>query len=207
MEQEQEPEPEAENGGSSAEKEVRRERHEDVLPLLKDYALCPLSQDPQLKLFRAPITGRIKKIVENGGYPAITRGGTDGEDRTGRAVLFWVDTSSAPSTEELRAALMADGRERGSWWNCGVETLEVAVKDAGRVEKDAKDEDIEADQPQEELSGRLEEKIYSKGRVEKWVLTFGEAEDARRFVRRWHRRLFPVEKEMDEARARAEILW
>ena len=203
----EDPEQEGERKEDRSEKEsTTDDEFDDLAQLLKDYALCPPSQQLKMKLFRTPVTGAIRKVVENGGYVPITRWGPDEEDRTGRAVLFWVDASGSPSTDMVQLALQADGRERGLWWECNVERFEPASKDSSGGAGDAgRGGDLEGELGEENV--RPDSKTELKGRVRKWILTFAEQEDARRFVGRWQQKVFPMGRSGDTTRARAEILW
>ncbi|KAL9104634.1 MAG: hypothetical protein Q9163_000438 [Psora crenata] len=161
----------------------------DIYALLRDYALCPPSQRLQLKIIQAPFGGGTRKLVENGGYSLITRGGPDGGDLTGRAVLFWVDGPPQPTTVMVENVLGADGRERDMPWDCLLEKLEPVAVDDGE------------DGLETELRGE------QGARLKRWILKFDEADEARSFVRNWHRRVFPLGRALEETKVCAEILW
>lgn len=168
---------------------------QDPQTLLRDYALGPPSQRLQLHTLSAPYTASIRRLLKYGGYPQIT----EGEDRTGRAVLFWVD-GSQPTTYTLEQELGADGRERGMLWKSAVKLLEPLPKIHEKAEEgeDLKDEQEAANMPGMKSQTR---------RTRKWIITFEDENEAWSFVRAWHCRSFPSATGDEPALARAEMLW
>ena len=100
------------------------------------------------------------------------------------------------------------GGEEGGWEEGGERIEEGGWGDSdGGVEKGGSEK---------KGRGQEESGVYAlagNGGVKKkktrvsWLLTFAEADNARRFVRRWHRRVVPLAGHVDETRATAEIVW
>ena len=186
---------------------------EDTHAQLRDFALCPPSQPLRLKIIQAPFGTSIRKLMHDGGYGLITRGGPHGEDRTGRAVLFWIDGPPSPNTRSVEQAIGADGIERGMPWGAQVEVLEekellLQLQQGARHQREQEQE--QNNEEEEHELDEIEEREFRnemRGRVRRWILTFGEADQARRFARRWHRRVFPMLGGSEEMRACVEVLW
>ncbi|KAL8715005.1 MAG: hypothetical protein Q9220_000962 [cf. Caloplaca sp. 1 TL-2023] len=167
---------------------------EDVQTLLQDYALCPSSQRIHITSMFAPFGPAVSRIVEYRGYPQITQP----DDNTGRAVLFWVD-GYLPTTHIVRFVIDQDGRDRGLPWATRGGGRFVEAVDSGNVPS----EDTESLEEMNE-EGRLR-------RSARWIIKLSDENEARRFVRSWHRRPFPIPGS-DAARespslVNAEYLW
>ena len=164
---------------------------EDVHALLRDYALCPPSQKMQLKLMFPHYKNGTRTMLQQRGYPQIVQD----DDKTGRAVLFWVD-GQQPATPVVKNTIGADGRERGLAWSVSVEKLDTskAMPDESRDVEDAQDE--------EELESRFRRHAPSR-----WILSFADKTEAKRFVRAWHRTPFPSTRGGTPGLVHAEILW
>ncbi|KAI4245358.1 MAG: hypothetical protein L6R42_010207, partial [Xanthoria sp. 1 TBL-2021] len=167
---------------------------EDIHTLLQDYALCPPSQRINIHSTFSPFGVTFRRLIEYQGYPQLT----EPIDNTGRAVLFWVE-GHYPTTNAVKAAIDQDGRERGLLWGSTV----------GRryVEK------VELSSPSpEDLEHREDfEPVTQRRSSRRWIVKLGDENEARRFVRTWHRRPFPLLS--DQVRGEkppvvnAEFLW
>ncbi|KAL8671786.1 MAG: hypothetical protein Q9168_003733 [Polycauliona sp. 1 TL-2023] len=167
---------------------------EDVDTLLQDYALCPPSQRINILSMFSPFGVNVRRLIEYQGYPQLT----EPTDWTARAVLFWVE-GYYPTTNAVRAAIDQDGRERGLQWSStvrgrNVEQLELL-------------NEFPEDAEQEEMY----EPAMRRRSDRRWIVKLGDENEARRFVRTWHRRPFPLSS--DHARGErppivnAEFLW
>ncbi|KAL8932007.1 MAG: hypothetical protein Q9211_006585, partial [Gyalolechia sp. 1 TL-2023] len=167
---------------------------EDVQTLFQDYALCPPSQRISLVSIFAPFGSTVRPLIENRGYAQLT----SPTDKAGRAVLFWVD-GCAPTIRAVRSALAQDGRDRGLPWATQGGSRSIEKLDLSTFTPENPDHSEQTDQ---EVKGR------SSAR---WILTFVDENEARRFVRAWHRRPFPLSSDgvqsEDAPLANTEFLW
>ncbi|KAI4170790.1 MAG: hypothetical protein LQ343_004679 [Gyalolechia ehrenbergii] len=166
----------------------------DAQTLFQDYALCPPSQRISLVSIFAPFGRTVRPLIENRGYSQLT----SPTDRAGRAVLFWVD-GCAPTTRAVRSALDQDGRDRRLPWATKGGSRSIEKSDLSTFPPDNLDD---SEQPDDEVKRR------SSAR---WIVTFVDENEARRFVRAWHRRPFPLSSESvqseDAPLTNTEFLW
>ncbi|CAO1598567.1 hypothetical protein XANCAGTX0491_002329 [Xanthoria calcicola] len=167
---------------------------EDIHHLLQDYALCPPSQRINILSMFAPFGATVRRLIEYQGYPQLT----EPIDNTGRAVLFWVE-GHYPTTNAVRAAIDQDGRDRGLQWGSQVRGRYVEkLESSGESQEDS--EYWETFEP-----------VAQRRSLKRWIVRLGDENEARRFVRAWHRRPFPLLD--DEVRGEkppvvnAEFLW
>jgi len=170
---------------------------EDVYQLLQEYALIPASQRLSLKLLLPPYSAMVTSLVEHGGYRQLV----DGTGKAANAVLFWVE-GFQPSTFFLKEVIARDGRDRALLWEIageggGITKLEVPVAATTDHEGEAEDEG---------------ETRQTRRVVARWVIKFKNEAEARRFVRSWHRRPFPLHRDSavygePPPLANAEFLW
>lgn len=167
---------------------------ENSQTLFQDYALCPPSQKISLVSFFAPFGSAVKSLIENRGYSQLTWP----VDRAGRAVLFWVD-GYVLSTRTLRSALDQDGRDRGLPWATQGGNRSIEKLDLSTFTPDNADASEQTDHEVERRSSAW------------WIVTFVDENEARRFVRAWHRRPFPLSNDKvqseDTPFANTEFLW
>jgi hypothetical protein len=186
---------------------------EDIPALLQDYTLSPPSVRLTLRLLDTPYRRNIRKVLDYLGYPNIVTP----DDKAGRSVLFWVN-GYQPSTLSVKTMLAKDGQDRGLQWGplrgCG----SIDVFDVKRGEDD--DEEAESEIEGEPDTGRWEkwqrdEELKPKQNwVQRWVISFEDEAEARRFVRVWHRMpyMFPLQNEVpsrgeENMLVQAEFLW
>ena len=167
---------------------------EDVQTLYQDYALCPPSQGISLVTIFAPFGSAVQPLVDHQGYAQLT----SPVDRVGRAVLFWVD-GYVLTTHAIRSMVDQDGRDRGLPW---------AMEKGGRhIEKlDLSNVSLE------DLDHSEQTDFDAKRRLSpRWILSFVDENEARRFVRAWHKKPFPIRSELiqseDAPLANVEFLW
>lgn len=164
---------------------------EDAYTLLQDYSLCPSSQRIQLKLLSPSYTASLKETLDQRGYRPLL-GKTN---KAGRAVLFFVDGQRWP-TSVIRDAVAADGRDRGLEWDISIVRLDTSKAAADGLE------DLTGTEIDEfaELGARRQAHY-------RWIMSFLDESEARRFIRVWHRRPFPSARGDDRALVHAEFIW
>lgn len=167
---------------------------EDLHALLQDYSLCPPSQRINILSMFAPFGATIRRLIKHQGYPELT----EPFDRTGRSVLFWIEGHSL-TTNAVRSALDEDGRQRGLQWATQVGNRYVERLDLPNSPLDDPDR-LEDREPE-----------VRKRSSRRWIINLDDENEARRFVRSWHRRPFPLPD--DHVRGEkspivnAEFLW
>ena len=161
---------------------------EDAYTLLQDYSLCPPSQKIQIKLLHPSYTAGIKQVLEQGGYHPLL----EKTNKAGRSVLFSVDGQRWP-TSMIRDAVAADGRDRGLEWDIAIHRLDTSGTAADSFDYSTETEEL----------ARLSARHLVRSR---WVVSFLNESEARRFIRVWHRRPFPLASG-DRALVQAEFIW
>ena len=159
---------------------------EDAYTLLQDYSLCPPSHRIQLRLLDPTYSTRVKQVLDRRGYHPLI-GDTD---KTGRSVLFSVDGQRLP-TSVIRQTVAADGRDRGLAWNVSIDRLDTSIfEDPTSIE-----------------SNELAELGARRHAPSRWVISFPNEDETRRFIRAWHRRPFPSARGDEPALVQAEFIW
>ena len=164
---------------------------QDVHSLLQDYALCPPSQRIQLKLLQPSHAAGINSILQQRGYRQLVQG----EAKTGRSVLFWVDGQHL-NTSVIRNAVAADGRDRGLAWDVSFDKVEDL--------KAISDEEIHRET--DDYEGSTEPKTSQRSSC-RWIMSFTDESEARRFIRSWHRKHFPMARGDGPRLVHTEFLW
>lgn len=180
---------------------------------MQDYTLSPPFVRLSLRLMDTPYRQNVRKVLDYLGYPQIVTP----DDKAGRSVLFWVN-GYQPSTLSVKTMLAKDGQDRGLQWGplrgCG----NIDVFNVKPGEDD--DEEAEAEAAGEPDSGgwdRWQRDVELKPKrswVQRWVISFEDEAEARRFVRVWHRMpyMFPLQTEFpsvgeENMLVHAEYLW
>ncbi len=164
---------------------------EGVHSLLQDYALYPPSQRMSLKILDSPHTASIQSLLQENGYRQLV----EGEAKTGRSVLLWVDGRRL-TTNLIRNSVAADGRDRGLAWNFSIERVKNHQDTINTGEENEPSND----------DGGAELKPWRHA-PQRWILSFTDENEARRFVRMWHRKPFPTAEEDGLRLVHAEFLW
>ena len=164
---------------------------EDAYTLLQDYSLGPPSQKSRLRLLHSSYSAGTQQVLDQRGYRPLS-GVTD---KTGRCVLFSVDGRNLP-TSEIKLSVAADGRDRGLAWDVSIEELNTLTLAANGSE-DLTSTEID------EIAG-LGARRHAPC---KWVMLFSNENEARRFIRAWHRRPFPSVRCNNQALVQAEFIW
>ena len=163
---------------------------EDAYRLLQDYALCPPSQRIQLKLLYPSYSAGMRHLLRQRGYHSLLREAS----KEGSSVLFSVDRKNLP-TAVIKQTLSADGRNRGLAWDISINKLNSSTI-ADRLE------DLTSVEPDQIAEPGLQRHGSSR-----WIMSFSSENEARRFVRAWHRRLFPLGRGDNNANVQAEFIW
>ena len=158
---------------------------DDVHALLQDYALCPPSQKISLKVVFPPYSAGVKRLIDQRGYTQLVQP----EEKAGRSVLFWVN-GYQPSTSLVRNAIAQDGRDRGMDWALLNGRKSIEKVDVPNVLGDAEDTEIDSKEVED-----WEERGGAKRTYPRWIIAFMDEDEARRFVRAWHRRPFAVSRD------------
>lgn len=164
---------------------------EDAYNLLQDYSLCPPSQRIQLRLLPPLYSAGVKQVLDQRGYRPLL-----GEtNKTGRSVLFWVDGQQLP-TSVIKHTIAADGRDRGLAWDISIDRLDTSGNAANDSEGSTSTETDE-----------LAEFGARRHVPSRWIMSFANENESRRFIRAWHRRPFPLARGESPAFVQAEFIW
>ena len=164
---------------------------DNIHDILRDYALCPPSQRMRLKLMYPYYSTGTRPLLHNRGYDQLVHG----DGKTNGAVLFWVDGQQITS-QVIRNTIAADGRERGLAWSVSIEKLDTSVA----IIDQAQDPGSVADEGDSNL--KTHRHIPAR-----WILSFADEAEARRFIRAWHRMPFPLTRGDGPRLVHAEMLW
>lgn len=131
-------------------------------------------------MLKKPLRPGIQRIIAAGGYPAIVAR----QSRSADLVLLSLDRGYV-GIYDLRAAIGRDGKEQNLQWNLLPGKEDIFRVDGGKL---LSDEGVgeELDVPQ-----ALEERIRKRQPPSRFILSFRDGQEARRFVRAWHRRPLP----------------
>ena len=165
--------------------------NEDACAMIQDFTLCPPSQRMHFKYIYDTLSPSMRDLLDRGGYLRFP----DGTSRAGRAVRFWVDGHQLTS-REVSSILASDGRNRGMAWDLSMCKLDASTLDASLAE-DLKFSD----------TFNSAETIPPARASHKWILTFRNETEARRFIRGWHRRQLASQYPDEPRIVQAEYLW
>jgi hypothetical protein len=140
----------------------------------------------------------VAQILRDGGPAAIARQKTNSENM----VLLSTDFGQI-SHFELQAAISGDGHERNLHWKF--------IDGEGAIVKVNSDQQGEEDESEESRFNGLHRRRNTRSQS-RYILSFKDSYEARRFVREWHRRPLPLRMEKkvsDEPppMINAEIFW
>jgi hypothetical protein len=180
---------------------------EDPEKILQGFTIVPAYSKLPLRLLNRPYRPSMVRILQEGG-PAdrLTRDSTPGE-----MVMFSVDMGHI-NQYDLLQALRDDGKRRNLHWKFGGKQSDQIVK------LNYVHQDDNLGEPEEEVEESPDSEAYRARkkngyrRPARYVISFKDRNEARRFVREWHRRPFPVQgghNPGDEPPpiVNAEILW
>ena len=162
----------------------------DAHAMLQDYALCPPSQNIQLKILYPQGDPSTKRLLDQGGYRQLV----GGDDKRGRSVLFAVE-GQVLTTSVIRHIMAADGRERGLAWDMSIEK----VDNSAAKTLDGDRHGLQYD--------RTPELRPERSAALRFILSFADEDHARSFIRAWHRRPFPGAQGEGPGLVHTELMW
>ncbi|MCJ1470917.1 hypothetical protein MMC07_009565 [Pseudocyphellaria aurata] len=170
----------------------------DARDIVQNYSLCPPSQKISLRVLFPPYSPNMKLLLSQHGYSQII----SPDDKTGRAVLLWVH-GYQPKSASISNMINRDGQDRGLAWALAlgensVEKVECPISPMEDPENPGSRDD--ADSPRTRS-------VYPR-----WIISFTDENEARRFTRSWHRRPFPLRGERvavgePHPLVHAEVIW
>jgi len=182
---------------------------EDPVKLLEGFSLVPENGYVSMRVVLPPYNPTVIQLLKEGGPAArITK-----ESKAGEMVVFSVDMGHI-NQYDLEEALKDDGRRRNLHWKLGREEAGNIVKLTYDDHNDYSEES--SAEPEEKTRGTREERVArmkdEQRRPSRYVISFTDRNEARRFVREWHRRPFPVRRKRNPGDepipiVNAEILW
>jgi hypothetical protein len=167
---------------------------EDITDVLRGFSLVPGYGKLSLRTIDRPYKPTVTRMLNDGGFVAAAQQQTKSEDM----VLLSIDMGRITQWDLLRA-IQDDGKRRNLHWKlAGKEDAIVKLK----ADEDGPGELREGFQPTP--------KGWNK--PSRYIISFQDRHEVRRFVREWHRRPFPLQREHnpgDEAppMINAEIFW
>lgn len=169
---------------------------EDMKKTIQGFTLVPAYNKLFLRMISKPFRPAIQKILDRGGPKAITTAKSKAEDM----VLISSDVGTINPTDLIRA-IKDDGKNRNLYWKLapgGDELVKLY---------DPLDDDI--DQQAGDSSVKKKRTLRPPSR---YVLSFRDRHEARRFVREWHKRPMPQKRNQRPGEelppvVNAEILW
>lgn len=145
----------------------------------------------------------MQRLISQGGHPAIVARQSKSEG----LVLLSLDKGHI-GVYDLRGAIGRDGKERNLQWNLLPEKESIVRLDGGKAASEEGEVGAEL-----EVVKDVEEKKRKRLQPSRFILSFKDNQEARRFVRAWHRRPFPLttgpQNPGDEGPpiVNAELLW
>lgn len=156
---------------------------EDLHALMQSFTLIPSSQHHvSIRMLKKPFRPAMQRMIAAGGYPTIVARQSKSEG----LVLLSLDKGHV-GIYDLRAAIGRDGKERNLQWSLLPGKDDIVKLDGGK----AVAEDGEVGTELEVLQD-VEEKQRKRWQPPRFILSFKDSHEARRFVRAWHRRHFPL---------------
>ena len=166
----------------------------EVLHTLSNFVLSASSTPLHLKTLPAPFHASVKHVLNSRGYPSIT----EPVDKTHKSVLICLDGPPL-STHQLKQAIDDDGRHRGLNW-----TLLAGEGAIRKLDMSGRGECRPQSSQSESKKGH-----HGWRSAQRWMLSFQDENEARRFVRSWHRRAIGLNSGNieDEHLAHCRLLW
>jgi hypothetical protein len=172
---------------------------EDIDKLLGAFTLIPSSQKSvSIRKLKRPFGPSVERLLTEGSHPALATRRKRGDN----LVLFSLDRGYV-SSYDLRSMIGNDGKERNLHWN--LRYIDNLTKHNGP--QDVEDLGVVDEEPGVDLRQKV------KGRQPPtYILFFRGNQEARRFVRMWHRMPLPVLQKsslrsQEPPRIKAELLW
>ena len=148
-----------------------------------------------------PYSPDVKRLLSQRGYSQII----GPNDKTGRAVLLWV-YGYQPNSASIRNMISRDGQNRGLAW-----ALANGEKSIEKVEGQLIPME-EPEEPEEHGHGEDADSNRTQSVYPRWLISFTDEDEARRFTRSWHRKPFPLRGERvavgePHPLVHAEVIW
>jgi hypothetical protein len=176
----------------------------DLHSMIKSFTLIPSSQNTiSIRLMSPPFSPAVRRLIIDGAPPALLALQTKSQ----ALVLFSLDQGNGGnlnlSVADVKYRLNRDAKERNMAWGLFGGEDEI-VQLQSRRNSDDENEGLEAG---DTLSGRRKRRVPPR-----FVVSFRDVQEARRFVRMWHRRPFVLGKDRAEDDeippvVNAELLW
>lgn len=178
--------------------------NEDLKTALRTFSLVPGHGKLSIRLATQPLKASIIQMLDDGGPSSMAK--FHGMDEG--MVIFSVDVGHIKAFE-LKSALDEDGRRRNLLWELAENGISALTSNQQDDVKEREKEDLLGDDDTESEKDATKRAFRTPSR---YVLAFKDRYEARRFVREWHRRPFPIKKEIspgDEPPpiVNAEIIW
>ena len=157
---------------------------EDAAALVREYTIAPPSQPLSLHVIHPPYQiSLLRMLAANGTAPLLHP-----VNRAGRSILLWVE-GYQPTTWDIRHMIGRDGQDRGIRWSPAIGKGIVEQFDGQQRQAASASGDGEDDQSSELDDAEAEaNKVFYK----RWLVSFENEAEARRFIRVWHKRPFPL---------------
>jgi len=181
------------------------QKGEDPAKLLQGFSLVPADGEVSMRIVKKPYRPPVLRLLKEGGDAAHAMK----ESKAGEMVIFSVDIGHI-NQYDLEEALKDDGRRRNLHWKLGKEEAGNIVK----LTYDDQGDNLEGpgERTEESTEAYRARKKEEYRRPSRYVISFRDHNEARRFVREWHRRPFPVRRQHNPGdepipTVNAEILW
>ena len=168
---------------------------EDIHAALQSYTLLPPSQKLVLNVMYPPFSSSIQKILDQGGYTRLVNRNVQSKN----AVRFRVDGLQLP-LHVVQKTIERDGRyHRPLPWRL-IQQGAISALDDGAMTFTSEEEEYEEDEEEEEeeedevgkaSDGRQNGVKIRRGET-RCIIMFEDSDEARRFVRAWNKRPFPL---------------
>ena len=155
---------------------------EDVGTLVREYTLVPPSQPLSLRILEPPYSLLLERVLAARGTVPLVHP----VNRAGRSVLLWVD-GYQPTTSQVRFAIEKDGQDRGQSWLSTTNGGKIELFDGSTRHGSLEDKPVHGIEIDEEADAEIAAVQYRR-----WLISFENEAEARRFMRAWHMRSFPL---------------
>ena len=174
---------------------------EDIYAITQAYTIIPASQTlVTSRILQQPLSPTVQQLIKDGGYPQIATSDAVFENK----VLFSLD-KGFPTVQAIRLLLSKDQRERNLHWKLAEHHNDILKLGKSNVESLVNVEGDDVFDDQHRSTNRRTQHT-------RWILSFQDSQEARRFVRSWHRRAIEdLEYHSPDGepspQASAELLW
>lgn len=172
---------------------------EDIEDSKAEWTLACEGQPLNMHIREPPLRRTLARTIQQKGYAPLS---SPEGPRARRAVLLWVD-AHRPHQDMVQKLLIDDGIQRGIQWSASAnveryvknQLSEPALPESKEDHYDTSEyEDVETGtEPHRATNDSLAQKPGHD--FVRWVLTFKDENEARRFIRRWHMRDWPHKRD------------